>query len=342
LHFSSTPELLPYPALQGYTRGNLACLSLAVPIAAIRLANSATAANQGWNNLSDDALCSLSFAPRLVRLRRWLLSYVGPSCHYHLIMGALLSVPVLGYLLMPSLGTYSTSLNLLFFYMTWSTLVLSQPPLKVEIIGTLAVRLVFFVVPSSFFLLFDTLLPSLAVGMKTQGPPALPTRIGGVIGARRDGRPQWYQVTGLSLFNICLALAIQAGIEILFTDVFRIRSALRVTTTLPMPWSIVKEMLRALLLREVSFSWCDEDFFFALTTRLQQRSCNTIFIVISTVPLRPNICTIFIVPIFIRLGHPGPLARITTILSYISFGDSSRFIFRQLHFECIYSPTSFY
>lgn len=167
-------------------------------------------------------------------------------------MGALLSAPVLGYLLMPSLGTYSTSLNLLFFYMTWSTLVLSQPPLKVEVIGTLAVRLVFFVIPSAFFLLFDTILPSLAVGIKRQGAPALPTRTGGVAGARRgDGRPQWYQIIGLSLFNLCLAITIQAGIEILFTDVFQIRSALKVTTALPMPWSIAKDMLRALLLREV-------------------------------------------------------------------------------------------
>jgi hypothetical protein len=175
-------------------------------------------------------------------------------------MGSLLSVPVLGYLLMPSLGTYSTSLNLLFFYMTWATLVLSQPPLKVEIVGTLAVRLVFFVIPSAFFLLFDTLLPSLAVGIKRQGAPALPTRTGGVAGARRgDGRPPWYQVVGLSLFNICVAVAIQAGVEILFIDVFQIRSSLKVTTTLPMPWSIAKEMLRALSFREVSSLSHDED-----------------------------------------------------------------------------------
>jgi hypothetical protein len=54
------------------------------------------------------------------------------------------------------------------------------------------------------------------------------------------------------VFNIFLGTAIQAGIEVLFTYVLQIRSALKVTTTLPMPWSIAKEMLRALLLREVS------------------------------------------------------------------------------------------
>ena len=32
-------------------------------------------------------------------------------------MDALLSLPILGYLVMPDLTTYSTSLNLLFFYM---------------------------------------------------------------------------------------------------------------------------------------------------------------------------------------------------------------------------------
>ena len=137
--------------------------------------------------------------------------------------------------------------------MTWSTLVLSQPPLRVEIVGTLAVRLVFFVAPSALFLLFDTLLPSLSVGIKRQGAPALPTRTGGVTGARRgDGRPQWYQTIALSVFNILLGIAIQAGIEVLFTDVLQIRSALKVTTTLPMPWSIAKDLLRALLIREVS------------------------------------------------------------------------------------------
>lgn len=169
-------------------------------------------------------------------------------------MDALLSLPVFGYFLMPSLATYSTSLNVLFFYMvcahrkstskalihpqTWSTLVLSQSPLKVEIFGTLGIRVVFFLVPSLLFLLFDTIIPSLAVNIKRQGASALPTRTGGVQGAKRGGgRPEWYLVLGLSLFNIILGVGIQAGIEFLFTEGFGIRSALKVTTTLPMPWS---------------------------------------------------------------------------------------------------------
>jgi hypothetical protein len=39
-------------------------------------------------------------------------------------MDALLSVPILGYFLMPSVTTYSASLNLLFFYMVWHHLLL--------------------------------------------------------------------------------------------------------------------------------------------------------------------------------------------------------------------------
>jgi len=166
-------------------------------------------------------------------------------------MDALLSLPLLGYFLAPSLTTYSTSLNVLFFYMTWSTLVLSHSPLKVEVIGTLGIRIIFWLVPSILFILFDSIIPSLAVGIKSQGGNALPTRTGGVQVSRRNARPQWYTVIGLSLFNICLGVAVQAGVELLFTEVFSIRSALKVTTTLPMPWGLAKDVVRCLLLREV-------------------------------------------------------------------------------------------
>jgi hypothetical protein len=91
-----------------------------------------------------------------------------------------------------------------------------------------------------------------SVSFKIQGSQALPTRTGGGRASRRGGKSQWYKVVGLSLLNICLAIAIQAGVELLFTEVFGIRSALKITTTLPMPWSIVKDVGRGLVLREVS------------------------------------------------------------------------------------------
>lgn len=167
-------------------------------------------------------------------------------------MGTVLSLLSAGYLLVPIGGTYSTSLNLLFFYMTWSTLVYTQSPLRVEVIGTLAVRTLFFIIPSAFFLLLDTAIPSLVAGFKTQGAAALPTRTGGVQGARRSRRaPPWWQVIGLSLFNILLSVVLQALLEFVITEVFSLRSAMRIASTLPTPLTIAKDVLRGLLLREV-------------------------------------------------------------------------------------------
>ena len=112
-------------------------------------------------------------------------------------------------------------------------------------------RVLFFVAPSLILLLFDTLVPTLAVQMKTQGAAALPTRTGGLRVSKSRSKPPWYSVIGLSLFNVCLGVAIQAGVELFFTAVLNIRSALKVTTTLPMPWSIAKDVARGLILREV-------------------------------------------------------------------------------------------
>lgn len=144
---------------------------------------------------------------------------------------------------------------------TWSTLVLSQPPLGVEVVGILVVRLFFFLAPALLFLLFDSIVPSLAVGLKTQDAPALPTRTGSIHGAKKSKRrPQWYSVLGISLLNICLSIALQAAVELLFTKALKIRSALKITTTLPMPWSIAKDVTRGLVLREVSLHDIYEEY----------------------------------------------------------------------------------
>ncbi|KAF7884226.1 uncharacterized protein EAF02_004562 [Botrytis sinoallii] len=164
-------------------------------------------------------------------------------------MDALLSLPVVGWFLMPSVSTYSTSLNFLFFYMTWSTLVLSHSALRVEVVGTLGIRLLFFIVPSFVFLVFDSIIPSLSVVVKRQGKQALPTRTGGTKVSRAKA-PEWYRVVGISLFNILMGVAIQAGFEMVLTEILHYKSALRVTTTLPMPWSIAKDALKCLLVRE--------------------------------------------------------------------------------------------
>ena len=165
-------------------------------------------------------------------------------------MDALLSLPVLSLFLVPTISSYSTSLNIIFFYMTWTTLVLSHPPLRVELFGTAAVRLLFFLLPSLLFFLFDILTPSAAVVVKAQGEAGLPA------GSKRGKvRMKDLKVAGWAMLNIGLSFAAQAAIEDVRTELFGMRSALRVSMKLPMPWEMVKDLLRGLLAREVSWAY---------------------------------------------------------------------------------------
>lgn len=165
------------------------------------------------------------------------------------IMDAMLSMPALSFLLIPTMTSYSTSLNLLFFYITWSTLVLSHPPLRVEIVATLAIRTLFYIGPSLSFLFFDTLLPSASASLKANGSSGLPLPPRNTYAQQHILRLG--KIVAWSLFNTLLGLAIQALTELLFTRIFAIRSALRVTTTLPTPFAIVKDLLRGYVLREI-------------------------------------------------------------------------------------------
>lgn len=162
------------------------------------------------------------------------------------VMDGLFALPALSFLFIPAFSSYSTSLNLLFFYLTWSTLVLSHPPLRVEIIGTLAVRIIFYVAPSLFFFGFDALFPGAAEGLKAMGDTGLPLKR-----AKRSRMKETAKVAAWSLTNVLISVLLQAIVELLFTKVLIIRSALKVTTSLPMPWGIAKDLLKAFILREV-------------------------------------------------------------------------------------------
>lgn len=157
------------------------------------------------------------------------------------MLDAFISLPLLSFFALPWLSSYSTSLNLIFFYMTWSILVLSYSSLHVELIGTLMTRAVFYLAPSLLFILIDTGLPSLAAGLKAHGADALPGRLG----ARKVG-----QVVGLSVFNVLLGIALQGAVE-LALGFFKFRSALKVTTSLPMPWNLFTDTMWAFGLRSV-------------------------------------------------------------------------------------------
>ena len=208
-------------------------------------------------------------------------AFATPFASIRTIMDALRSLPLLSFLLIPTMSSYSTSLNLLFFYLTWSTLVVSNPPLKVEIIGTLAVRILFHLLPSLFFYIFDAALPSAAVALKAQGEAGLPSR---------DGvRRKELKVLGWSFLNLMTSVLVQWVVELTFTRVLKIRSALKVTTTLPMPWSIAKDLLRGWLAREVhglhQAASCNVCLTF--TSRLFNMSCIVMFSTTSVLRL-PN------------------------------------------------------
>ena len=159
---------------------------------------------------------------------------------------AFLSIPALSFLIIPTFSSYSTSFNLLFFYLTWSTLILSNSPLKIELFGTLAIRVLFYIIPSLGFLAFDSAAPTVAVKIKEHGEDALPLSIDA------DGKKdRWWRVALVSIGNVLLGVALQAGIELLFTEVLHIRSALKVSTSLPMPWTMAIDVLKGLFLREV-------------------------------------------------------------------------------------------
>lgn len=160
-------------------------------------------------------------------------------------MDALFSIPMLSFLLIPTMSSYGTSLNLLFFYLTWTTLVLSHPPLRVEIVGTAAVRLLFYFLPSILFFLFDTLAPSAAVVLKEHGKHGLPQ------GKKKKAGKRELKVAAWSTLNLFLGIIAQGVLEYFLTKVLGMKSALKVSTRLPLPWGIAKDLLRALLIREV-------------------------------------------------------------------------------------------
>ena len=154
-------------------------------------------------------------------------------------MDALLSLPIISYLFSPA-PSWSTSLNILFFQATWSTLVLSHSPLKIELISITAIRLIFWLIPSLIFLLFDSLLPSLAVSLKYNGSSALPPR---------DARAL-AKLLGLALLNLVVETAVEAAISLGLIFLLK-EPPFRPSTTLPLPWQMVKHITSLFASREI-------------------------------------------------------------------------------------------
>ncbi|KAH6971007.1 hypothetical protein BKA56DRAFT_595750 [Ilyonectria sp. MPI-CAGE-AT-0026] len=155
-------------------------------------------------------------------------------------MDLLLSLPIASYLLAPSSTSLSTSLNLLFFYMTWTTLILSHSPLKIRLVGSLAIRLALWLLPSLITLLFDLALPSLAESIKLGGRSALPPR---------DPRRLLRQI-GLALFNLVFITAAEGASSLIFAYIFQ-EPDFKTNSALPLPWQMAKHILILFSAREL-------------------------------------------------------------------------------------------
>ncbi|KFH44305.1 Methylsterol monooxygenase-like protein [Hapsidospora chrysogenum ATCC 11550] len=148
-------------------------------------------------------------------------------------MDVLLSIPILSVLVRPSV---STSVNLLFFYATWSTLVLSHDPISIHATSLLVLRVVFWLAPSLLFLAFDSLVPSLAAGIKFAGK------------VTRPPRPD--RLVGLALLNMILVTLVESVLSYIFYAVTG-TTFFRMNTTLPFPWQIFKHHCVLFTSREV-------------------------------------------------------------------------------------------
>lgn len=163
------------------------------------------------------------------------------------------TLPLASLFAIPFLSSTTTSLNLLFFSLTWTTLALSYSPLQLEFFAPLLLRTALYLLPSALFLLLDLAIPSLMVEFKAQRTWGLPARQRG--GTRKVGH-----VVAWSVVNVLLAVALQAGMEWLVTDVFSMRSLLVIKGNrwalnhLPNPWSLIKHAAIGLVSRNVSTS----------------------------------------------------------------------------------------
>lgn len=150
-------------------------------------------------------------------------------------------LPLLSFLAVPFFGSSSTTVSLAFFLLTWVTLVSTHDPLYLELVGTLIIKIIFFVLPSLAVLGFDSLIPSLSASIKSRGAAQLPTQL-----SSRKLR----NVIFVSVFNVAFSVLVQGLCDFVLTEVLNIRSAIRVSKIPPAPWpTMVKEVLYGLVCR---------------------------------------------------------------------------------------------
>lgn len=106
--------------------------------------------------------------------------------------------------------------------------------------------MLFYILPSALFLVLDVLLPGVSAGFKSMGEDGLPLR-----DLSRGNVLKYLRLVGWSIFNVVLGATTQAVIEWTLTSQLDQPQALRVSTSLPLPWAIAKDILKGLLARDV-------------------------------------------------------------------------------------------
>ncbi|KAK6519771.1 hypothetical protein TWF506_000069 [Arthrobotrys conoides] len=154
----------------------------------------------------------------------------------------------------------ASSLNLFFFWMTWTTLIMSHPPLRVELIATFFVRFIFFLLPALIFTLFDNLLPSLA-GKEPYVTSKPASRKKVTVPTGKGKKKKTLEVSNLNrgtLFaifmtvgNLLLGIAVQGLLEYIAVDIFRRQRLLKISSTFPYPWDMARGIAYAMFLREL-------------------------------------------------------------------------------------------
>ncbi|KAJ4352362.1 uncharacterized protein N0V89_007710 [Didymosphaeria variabile] len=161
-----------------------------------------------------------------------------------------ITLPLASLFAIPMLSSWSTSINLVFISLTWTTIAMTYSPLELEFFGPLLLRTTLYILPSLLFLAIDLGVPSLALELKAQGERSLP-------GKQKGGAQKIRNVVLWSCFNVLLGVAIQAGIEFLVTDVLRMRSLLVIKGSrwslnhLPNPWKLAKHLGIGIVSRNV-------------------------------------------------------------------------------------------
>ncbi|KAF4446807.1 hypothetical protein F53441_9588 [Fusarium austroafricanum] len=155
-------------------------------------------------------------------------------------MDVVLSLPILTYLLSPAAASWSTSLNIFFFYLQWTALIMSHSALKIRLLGTLAIRVLLYLIPSLLTLLFDTGVPSVAESVKLGGRASLPPR---------DRRLIVRQI-GLVLLNMLLLTGLEGASYLGFQFVLG-QDDFSTTSLWPLPWALAKHIMLMLAVREV-------------------------------------------------------------------------------------------